>query len=36
LQVLVPEHPDPDQPVKVDPVLAAAVSVTESPSLKLN
>ena len=27
-QVPVPEHPDPDQPVKVEPVEGAAVRVT--------
>ena len=30
-QVPVPVHPPPDQPVKVEPGLAAAVSVTTVP-----
>ena len=29
VQVPVPEHPSPNQPVKVEPVEAAAVRVTE-------
>ena len=33
-QVDVPVQP-PDQPVKVEPVAAAAVSVTDAPELKL-
>ena len=35
VHVLVPEHPPPDQPAKVDPVLAVAVSVTAVPLAKL-
>jgi hypothetical protein len=31
MQVPVPEHPSPDQPVKLDPVAGVAVSVTEVP-----
>jgi len=34
-QVLVPEHPPPDQPVKVEPETGAAVRVTDVPELKL-
>lgn len=31
VQVPVPEHPPPDQPVKAEPELAVAVSVTDVP-----
>jgi len=31
VQVPVPEHPPPDQPVKVDPLVAKAVKVTDFP-----
>ncbi len=31
VQVPVPEHPPPDQPVKIDPEDAEAVSVTTVP-----
>jgi len=31
VQVLVPVHPPPDQPVKVDPAAGAAVRVTAVP-----
>ena len=31
MQVPVPEQPQPDQPVKIEPVLAVAVSVTDVP-----
>jgi hypothetical protein len=31
VQVLVPEHPPPDQPAKVDPAAAVAVRVTLVP-----
>jgi hypothetical protein len=34
MQVLVPEQPPPDHPPKVDPALAAAVSVTTVPLAK--
>jgi hypothetical protein len=34
-QVPVPEQPSPDQPVKVEPLAAAAVRVTDVPELKL-
>jgi hypothetical protein len=34
-QVLVPLHPPPDQPVKLDPAEAEAVRVTSVPSPKL-
>ena len=30
--VPVPMHPPPNQPVKIDPVDGAAVSVTDAPS----
>ena len=30
-QVPVPEQPPPDQPVKVEPVVGVAVSVTDVP-----
>jgi hypothetical protein len=33
-QVPVPEHPPPDQPMKVAPVPATAVRVTTVPGLK--
>jgi len=32
-QVLVPEHPPPDQPAKVESAAAVAVKVTEVPEL---
>ena len=35
VQEPVPEHPPPVQPVKVDPPLGAAVSVTLVPLVKL-
>jgi hypothetical protein len=35
MQVPVPEHPSPDQPVKTEPPSAEAVRVTEVPLLKL-
>ena len=35
LHVLVPLQPPPDHPMKVDPVLAAADSVTAVPPAKL-
>jgi hypothetical protein len=35
LQVLVPEQPPPDQPVKRAPAFAAAVRVTCVPAVKL-
>ena len=31
VQVPVPEHPLPDQPEKVDPLVAEAVKVTDFP-----
>jgi len=31
VQVPVPEHPPPDQPVKVDPLFGEAVKVTDVP-----
>ena len=31
VQVPVPEHPPPDQPEKVDPLVAEAVKVTDVP-----
>ena len=31
VQVLVPEHPPPDQPAKVEVAVAAAVRMTEVP-----
>ena len=31
VQVPVPEHPPPDQPVKVDPLVAEAAKVTDFP-----
>jgi hypothetical protein len=31
VQVPVPEHPPPDQPVNVDPLAAKAVKVTDVP-----
>ena len=33
VQVPVPEQPEPDQPVKVEPPAAAAVKVTEVPEV---
>jgi len=33
VQVPVPEQPPPDQPVKVDPLVAEAVRVTDVPEL---
>jgi hypothetical protein len=33
VQVLVPEHPPPDQPVKVYPLFGEAVKVTDVPEL---
>jgi hypothetical protein len=33
LQVPVPEHPPPDQPVKVYPLFGEAVNVTDVPGL---
>ena len=35
MQVPVPEHPPPDQPVNVEPVAGVAVSVTDVPYVKL-
>lgn len=35
MQVPVPEQPEPDQPPKVEPVAAVAVSVTLAPAPKL-
>jgi hypothetical protein len=32
VQVPVPEHPPPDQPVKVYPLFGEAVNVTDVPS----
>jgi hypothetical protein len=32
-QVVVPEHPPPDQAVNVDPAAGVAVNVTEAPEL---
>jgi hypothetical protein len=32
VQVPVPEHPPPNQPVKVYPLLAEAVNVTDVPT----
>jgi hypothetical protein len=31
VQVPVPEHPPPDQPVKVDPLVAEAAKATDVP-----
>ena len=31
VQVPVPEHPPPDQPEKIDPLVAAAANVTDFP-----